>query len=94
MSVNNCHSGSIPVSSGVPQGSVLGPILFIYFINDLPNVIKCISRIFADDTKAYKQISDETDHLIVQNSIDAMVEWGDKWLSYFNSDKCGVMHIG
>ena len=66
----------------------------IYFINDLPNVIKCISRIFADDTKAYKPISDETDHLIVQNSIDAMVEWGDKWLSYFNSDKCGVMHIG
>ena len=72
----------------------MGPILFIYFINDLPDVIKCACKIFADDTKVYKEINDLSDNLLLQDSIDAMVEWGDKWLSYFNSDKCKVLHMG
>ena len=94
VSVNGKHSDFIDVTSGVPQGSVLGPILFIYFINDLPDVIKCISKIFADDTKAYQEIIDFNDHLILQESIDAMVEWGEKWLSFFNNEKCKVLHMG
>ena len=84
----------VPVTSGVPQGSVLGPILFIYFINDLLDVIKCISRIFADDTKAYQNMIDINDNLVLQESIEAMVEWGEKWMSYFNNEKCKVPHMG
>ena len=94
VSVDGKESSKVPVTSGVPQGSVLGPVLFIYFINDLPNVIKCVSRIFADDTKAYKDINCMNDHVIVQDSIDSMVEWGDKWMSFFNTDKCKSMHLG
>ena len=94
VSVNEKCSERVPVTSGVPQGSVLGPILFIYFINDLPDVIKCISRIFADDTKAYQNIIDINDNLVLQESIDAMVEWGEKWMSYFNNEKCKVLHMG
>ena len=57
-------------------------------------MIKCISKIFADDTKAYQEIIDFNDHLILQESIDAMVEWGEKWLSFFNNEKCKVLHMG
>ena len=94
VSVNGNESKSIPVTSGVPQGSVLGPILFIYFINDLPDVIKCVSRIFADDTKAFKDVQNPPDNVIIQESINAMVEWGDQWMAYFNIDKCNTMHLG
>ena len=94
VSVNGKHSDFVDVTSGVPQGSVLGPILFIYFINDLPDVIKCISKIFADDTKAYQEIIDFNDHVVLQESIDAMVEWGEKWLAFFNNEKCKVRHMG
>ena len=94
VNVNNNFSKTTPVSSGVPQGSVLGPCLFIYFINDLPEVIKCLSKIFADDTKAYKSILSVSDSEILQTSINKMVEWTDKWLIKFNSDKCKILHLG
>ena len=56
--------------------------------------LSCISKIFADDTKAYSQMSDILYQEIIQDSINAMVEWGNKWLSYFNSDKCKALHLG
>ena len=62
-SVNGKKSDTVPVTSGVPQGSVLGPTLFIYFINDLPDVVNEQIKFFADDKKAYTPIRNENDNL-------------------------------
>ena len=67
------------VTSGVPQGSVLGPTLFIYFINDLPLVSSVNTKIFADDTKAYSRIESENDKVNMQETIDKMYEWTQRW---------------
>ena len=93
--INNSMSECLNVTSGVPQGSVLGPTLFIYFINDLPNVVKNSKvKIFADDTKVYNSINKTDDVSCLQNSIDEMFLWTQKWLLQFNKDKCKVIHLG
>ena len=93
--INNSVSDNLPVSSGVPQGSVLGPTLFIYFINDLPNLINNSKiKIFADDTKAYNSINNPEDIINLQNVIDEMFLWTQKWLLKFYKDKCKILHIG
>ena len=83
-----------PVTSGVPQGSVLGPALFILFINDLPESVQGPVKIFADDTKIYHSVplSAGSDHL--QKDLDAVVTWSDIWQLPFNADKCKILHIG
>merc|ERR1711963_430865 len=74
--INNSMSNCLNVTSGVPQGSVLGPTLFIYFINDLLNVVKSSKvKIFADDTKVYNNIQCADDVKCLQNSIDEMFMW-------------------
>ena len=92
--VNNAKSDTLPVTSGVPQGSVLGPTLFIFFINDLPSVTDTPMTIFADDTKASDKAQTEEDQIKNQNCIDNMVRWTLKWLLGFNLSKCGVLHVG
>ena len=94
VSINNEKSEQVPVTSGVPQGSVLGPSLFIYFINDLPDVTNSLLKIFADDTKVYSAINSEEDRDKLQHSIDQMVKWTDKWMIKFNGDKCKILHLG
>ena len=93
--LNNASSSKLKVTSGVPQGSVLGPTLFIYFINDLPIVTNDTPiKIFADDTKVYNGINNDDNVKKLQEAIDSMFEWTQKWLLKFNKEKCKLLHIG
>ena len=82
------------VTSGIPQGSVLGPLLFVMFINDLPKTVKCGVKLFADDTKVYVRSDIPCNPDCLQNDISQLQDWSDKWLLSFHPDKCKVMHIG
>ena len=84
-------SSTMKVTSGIPQGSILGPILFLIFINDLPECVQSISTIFADDTKAYNTC-DKCE--MIQEDINALQIWSHKWQLYFNCSKCKCLHFG
>ena len=69
---------------GIPQGSVLGPLLFLLYINDMPDDILSPIKIFADDTKVYKYVQTEEDMLILQKDVYALCDWSLKWQLTFN----------
>ena len=77
------------VLSGIPQGSVLGPLLSLLYVNDFPDVIKSMLKLFADDAKIYQTL-DKCD--IFQDDLSEGGSWADKWELKFHVDKCGVMH--
>ena len=90
--LSNCHetvnfdgmkSDPETVLSGIPQGSVLGPILFVIHINDLPGVVKCGTYLFADDTKIFRQITTKEDAFQLQSDINSLEQWSQKWLLTF-----------
>ena len=89
--VNGCRSNVRRVTSGVPQGSVLGPVLFLVYVNDMPNEIHNIIKLFADDTKLYSTRNSETP---LQTDLNTVVGWTQKWLMTLNTQKCKHMHIG
>ena len=85
------------VISGVPQGSVLGPLLFIAFINDLETVLEglqCTVSKFADDTKIQKIVNTPQEQEQMQQVIDSLVKWCSDWGMSWNAKKCSVMHYG
>jgi hypothetical protein len=82
------------VLSGVPQGSVLGPLLFLIFINDMPGLVKHLCKLFADDTKLIGVIKSPSDLTELQQDIDRLVEWSHTWHMKFNEDKCKAMFFG
>jgi len=84
----------VEVISGVPQGSVLGPLLFLIYVNDLPTWIKTNIKMFADDTKLWNLIQQESDSQDLQEDLDRLRDWSNKWLLDFNIEKCKVMHVG
>ena len=77
--VNGLSSGWMEVSSGVPQGSVLGPLLFLIFINDIDNGLLNWILKFADDTKIFTEVSCGADLISLQNDVDALCDWANKW---------------
>jgi hypothetical protein len=92
--INGANSQWSSVTSGVPQGSVLGPLLFLIYINDLDSgLVSKISK-FADDTKLGANAADPDAVRNLQLDLDKIGEWSEKWLMPFNTDKCKVMHIG
>ncbi|CAM5114425.1 unnamed protein product [Natator depressus] len=82
------------VTSGVPQGSVLGPILFNLFINDLEKGVNSEVAKFADDTKLLKIVKTKADCEELQKGLTKLSDWATKWQMKFNVEKCKVMHIG
>ena len=82
------------VLSGVPQGSVLGPLLFLMYINDLDDTIKSSLLKFADDTKVLRMIRVEDNKQLQTDALDSLLKWSQDWQMTFNTDKCKVMHIG
>ena len=82
------------VLSGVPQGSVLGPLLFFIYINDLDDGIMNWILKFADDTKIFGSVKTLEQHNQLQNDLNALLQWSKDWQMLFNVDKCKVMHFG
>jgi hypothetical protein len=93
VSVNGTHSSWVDVTSGVPQGSVLGPALFLLYINDIKDKIHSSLKLFADDSILYREINDQQDHTIIQEDLQTLSAWSSKWLMSFNIKKCAVMTI-
>ena len=93
--VNGAFSDWADVTSGIPQGSVLGPLLFVMYINDLPELVSSSSvYLFADDTKIFKHVENENDAAFLQKDLQSLVSWSEKWLLKFHPDKCCVVSIG
>ncbi len=84
------------VLSGVPQGSVLGPLLFVIFISDIDEAVTQVDIIkkFADDTKIGQKIATEQDRKDMQQALDNLGTWASRWGMEFNVPKCKVMHLG
>ena len=82
------------MGDGIPQGSVLGPLLFVIYINDLPEHVISSIFLFADDTKIMKEVNSIHDSLLIQSDIEALEKWSDDWLLKFHPDKCHVLTVG
>lgn len=93
--VNNCVSRSINVVSGVPQGSHLGPLFFVLFINDLPDCIQHSELVlYADDAKVYKTVSSTNDCELLQNDFNNLLLWCNNNDLQVNFKKCNVLSFG
>jgi ribonuclease P/MRP protein subunit RPP40 len=93
--VDRCQSSFNRVISGVPQGSVLGPILFLLFINDIDSVCcgNAKLQLFADDAKIYSSINIDSISVSLQNSLDNLCSWANDWQMTINIGKCAVLSV-
>ena len=82
------------VLSGVPQGSVISPIRFLIYINDLEDDIFSKVLKFADDAKVFRKVINDTDKQSLQDDLDKLVKWSEKWQMLVNLEKCKCIHIG
>ena len=86
-------SQQVTIDSGAPQGTLLGPILFLCHINDLPDAVKSSVRLFADDCLLYREINSQNDHNKLQKDLENLEEWAENWGMRFNATKCYFMSI-
>ena len=91
---DNAMSDILPVLSGVPQGSILGPLLFIVYVNDIPETVNhSHCYLFADDAKLLKVINSTSDHNELQDDLSAISSWCKQWNLTLNSNKCSAVHF-
>ena len=94
MVVNGKYSNSAEaVTSGVPQGSVLGPLLFICYRNDIVYKISSTIRLYADDTLIYRNIHSEADVSVLQSDLNTVLKWPEDWQMTFNPQKTEFLRI-
>ena len=77
--IRGSYSEWSPVISGVPQGSILGPIMFPIYVKDIPNIITPTAKLFAHDTKIYRQINKVEDSIALLSDLTALDQWADRW---------------
>ena len=87
------RSRSVSVDSGVPQGSVLGPSLFLYYINDLQENLNSTVRLFADDIIAYLTVTPKDKGKLLQEDLDKLAKWEQLWCMKFHPHKCNVLQV-
>jgi hypothetical protein len=92
--IDGKSSSIVPVTSGVPQGTVLGPVLFLVYLNDLSDYLTHSQlRLFADDSIIYMPIKSQHDCNKLQQDLDAAARWERDWLMAFHPDKCSVLSV-
>ena len=85
------YSNVVHVDSGIPQGTVLGPLLFLCHINDLPLSVDCKIRLFADNCLIYREINSIEDKVQLQKDLDSLQDWAENWGMRFNAQKCYIL---
>ncbi len=91
--VDGEESHETPVTSGVPQGAVLGPLMFLLFINDIVSNINSEIRLFADDCVLYREVDNPVEQALLQQDLDQLVAWLHEWQMEFDPSKCVSLSI-
>ena len=91
--VNGCSSDWAPVSSGVPQGSILRPLLFLLYVNDIGVCIESQTRLFADDCTIFRDVVGREDCEALQSDLHHLYQWAHKWQLHLNLSKCKALCI-
>ena len=92
--LNGESSPWLEVFSGVPQGSVLGPLCFLIYVNDIVEIVSSSIKLYADDAKLYGCVDNQQQRQAIQNDLTAIEEWSRKWQLPLNIKKCSVIHLG
>ena len=93
VAMNGVTSTWTAVKSGIPQGSIPGPLLFVIFINDLPKEVTSKILLFADDIKLYREVGNQVDSSSLQTDLTNLTVWAEKLQLPFNQSKCAVIHL-
>jgi len=91
--LDGSFSNLVSVHSGVPQGTVPGPLMFLLYINDITEHVNSPQRLFADDCLLYRTITTEEDAIQLQRDLDQIQKWANKWQLRFNVTKCTIMRF-